>query len=77
MIFTPSSSETPEPEIVTASFTRNSAGIVPSVEKRMRTYTLSTLIHSPCASDHWRSTLLPSELSIRYSPFCGAALSSV
>ena len=65
MTFVPLSSAALEPEIVTASFTRKREGIVPSVVKRRRRYTLSTEIHWPCASDHWRSTRCDPELSIQ------------
>ena len=73
MIFVPPRSDAAAPEIVTASPTRNSAPIAPSVEKRMRRYTLSTAIHSCCASDHWRSTRSGPERSIQYAPFDGEA----
>ena len=75
--FSPFTPSTDEPPILTPSPARKSLGTVPIVGKVMRMYTLSTLTHSPTASDHWRSTCVSPEVSIHQAAFSGAAGSSL
>ena len=69
--WSPFSSSTSAPEMVTPSYFRNRTGSSPEEIKHSFVKTEGISLHSPRAALHWRSMRLDWELSIQSAPSAG------